>query len=88
MKIRAAVLRRSGLPRPFAKSCPLSIEEVELDEPRTGEVLIEIRAAGLCHSDLVTIDGERARPTPMVIGHEAAGLVAALGPGVEGHEIS
>ena len=84
MRIKAAVLRQSGLPRPFAQSCPLSIEEVELDPPKAGEVLVQIKAAGLCHSDLATIDGERSRPTPMVIGHEAAGMVAELGPGVTG----
>lgn len=87
MKIRAAVLRKSGLPRPFTESRPLAIEEVELDPPGQGEVLVEIKAAGLCHSDLVAIDGERARPTPMVIGHEAAGVVAGLGPGVNGFEV-
>ncbi len=84
MRIKAAVLRQSGLPRPFAQSRPLSIEEVELDPPKAGEVLVQIKAAGLCHSDLATIDGERSRPTPMVIGHEAAGVVAELGPGVTG----
>lgn len=87
MKIRAAVLHRSGLPRPFVETCPLRIEEVDLEPPRAGEVLIQIKAAGLCHSDLVAIDGERARPTPMVIGHEAAGVVAELGPGVTGLEV-
>ena len=84
MKIKAAVLHQSGLPRPFAKSRPLSIEEIELDPPKVGEVLVQIKAAGLCHSDLAAIDGERPRPTPMVIGHEAAGVVAELGPGVTG----
>ncbi len=84
MRIKAAVLRQSGLPRPFAQSCPLSIEEVELDPPKAGEVLVQIKAAGLCHSDLATIDGERSRPTPMVVGHEAAGVVAELGLEVTG----
>jgi alcohol dehydrogenase len=87
MKIRAAVLRKSGLPRPYTESLPLSIEEVDLAPPKAGEVLVQIKAAGLCHSDLVAIDGERARPTPMVIGHEAAGVIAELGPGVEGFAI-
>ena len=79
MRIKAAVLRQSGLSRPFARSCPLSIEEIELDPPKAGEVLVQIKAAGLCHSDLVTIDGERSRPIPMVIGHEDAGVVAEGG---------
>ena len=82
MKIKAAVLRRSGLPRPYAESKPLGIEEVELDPPQSGEVLIQIKAVGLCHSDLVAINGERGKPMPIVIGHETAGVVTELGPGV------
>jgi alcohol dehydrogenase len=58
------------------------IEELELDTPGPGEVLVEIKAAGLCHSDLSVINGDRPRPTPMALGHEAAGIVRALGPGV------
>ena len=84
MKVKAAVLRESGKPLPYANSLPLSIEEVELDPPQSGEVLVQIKAAGLCHSDLVAVDGERAKPMPMVIGHEAAGIVCKLGPEVEG----
>jgi len=87
MKMRAAVLRESGKPRPYAESRPLTVEEVELDPPAKGEVLVQVKAAGLCHSDLYAITGERARPTPMVIGHEAAGIVEELGPDVEGLEI-
>lgn len=82
MKIKAAVLWESGKPHPFAKSLPLSIEEIDLDPPGRGELLIEIKAAGLCRSDLVAINGVRSKPTPMVIGHEAAGVVAELGAGV------
>ncbi len=84
MKIRAAVLRESGRPPPYRRSQPLVVEEVELDPPGKGEVLVQIKAAGLCHSDLYAITGERARPTPMVIGHEAAGVVVETGPQVEG----
>ncbi|MFP6728967.1 MAG: zinc-dependent alcohol dehydrogenase family protein [Alphaproteobacteria bacterium] len=87
MKIKAAVLRDSGKPQPYANSRPLSIEEIELDPPGRGEVLIQIKAAGLCHSDLVAINGERAKPTPMVIGHEAAGVVAEVGTDVSGFEV-
>ena len=75
MKMRAAVLRESGLPRPYSSSRPLSIEEVDLEAPREGEVLIQIKAVGLCHSDLVAISGERGKPMPIVIGHEAAGII-------------
>lgn len=82
MKIKAAVLRQIGLPAPYASSRPLTIEEVTLDPPGPGEVLVRIRAAGLCHSDLSVIDGNRSRPTPMVLGHEVAGIVEMLGDGV------
>jgi len=82
MRIRAAVLREIGRPGPYAETRPLAIEDVELDPPGPGEVLVRIRAAGLCHSDLSVIDGNRPRPMPMVLGHEAAGVVEALGPGV------
>src|SRR5688500_3464272 len=82
MKIRAAVLREMRLPPPYAASRPLEIAEVELDPPGRGEVLVRIRAAGLCHSDLSVIDGVRPRPMPMVIGHEAAGEVMEVGADV------
>jgi alcohol dehydrogenase len=83
MKIRAAVLNKMGAAAPYAQSKPLSIEEVTLDPPGRGEVLVKIAAAGLCHSDLSVIDGNRPRPTPMVLGHEAAGVVEKLGDGVD-----
>src|SRR3954454_16513052 len=83
MRIRAAVLERSGLPAPYAESRPLNIRTVDLAAPGPGEVTVRIAAAGLCHSDLSVIDGNRPRPMPMVLGHEAAGIVEELGPGVE-----
>jgi alcohol dehydrogenase len=83
MKIKAAVLYKMGAEPPYDKSKPLSIDEFELDDPGHGEVMVKIRAAGLCHSDLSVIDGNRPRPTPMVLGHEAAGTVEKLGPGVD-----
>ncbi|HZZ93947.1 MAG TPA: zinc-dependent alcohol dehydrogenase family protein [Usitatibacter sp.] len=83
MKIRAAVLDEMGAPLPYARSKPLKIEEVELEPPGQGEVLVRIGAAGLCHSDLSVINGDRPRPTPMALGHEAAGVVEAVGPGVD-----
>jgi alcohol dehydrogenase len=79
---RAAILRVSGSPRPYADSRPLTIETVTLDPPGPGEVLVAIKAAGLCHSDLSVINGDRPRPLPMALGHEAAGVVEALGEGV------
>jgi len=83
MRIRAAVLEQSGLPVPYAGSQPLKLREIELAGPKQGEVLVRIEAAGLCHSDLSVIDGNRPRPLPMVLGHEAAGVVEELGPGVD-----
>lgn len=82
MKIRAAVLQTIGLERPYQQSQPLKIEELELDPPGDNEVLVQIKAAGLCHSDLSVIDGNRPRPVPMALGHEAAGVVKAVGQGV------
>jgi alcohol dehydrogenase len=80
MRTRAAVLSKVGAPAPYALSEPLVIEELELDAPGPGEVLVRIKAAGLCHSDLSVINGNRPRPTPMAIGHEAAGIVEEVGP--------
>ncbi|HRD74914.1 MAG TPA: alcohol dehydrogenase catalytic domain-containing protein [Hyphomicrobiaceae bacterium] len=82
MKIQGAVLYEQGLSRPYATSKPLRIETLDLEGPRAGEVLVKVKAAGLCHSDLSTIEGARTRPLPTLIGHEGAGVVAALGAGV------
>lgn len=83
MKIRAAILEESGRVMPYASSRPLTIGEVDLDGPGPGEVLIRIAAAGLCHSDLSVINGDRPRPLPMVLGHEASGVVVETGSGVD-----
>jgi alcohol dehydrogenase len=83
MKIKAAVLNAIGAAHPYAQSRPLSIDEVELDPPGHGEVLVRMAAAGLCHSDLSVINGDRPRPVPMALGHEAAGVVEDIGPGVD-----
>lgn len=82
MKIRAAVLDQMQMPQPYAKTKPISIETIELDSPGPGEVLVKMAAAGLCHSDLSVINGDRPRVMPMVLGHEASGIVEELGPGV------
>src|SRR5471032_2024576 len=82
MQIQAAVLSQSALPPPYAHSQPLRIETLTLDPPGPGEVLIKIAAAGLCHSDLSVINGDRPRPLPMALGHEASGVVEELGAGV------
>ena len=56
MKVRGAVLREMGLAKPYAETHPLAIEALELDGPGPGELLVRVRAAGLCHSDLSVID--------------------------------
>jgi alcohol dehydrogenase len=82
MKTVAAVLRAVTDRRPYTASRPMQIEEVELGGPRAGELLVRIEAAGVCHSDLSVVDGSRVRPLPMALGHEAAGVVEEVGPGV------
>src|SRR5262245_3789258 len=82
MKTRAAVLYEMGAPRPYAESLPLVIDEISLTKPGPEEVLVEIAAAGLCHSDLSVVDGSRPRPMPMVLGHEASGIVREVGANV------
>lgn len=81
MRIRGAVLERIGARAPFAESRPIVVCDLELAEPGPGELLVRIEAAGLCHSDLSVVDGNRVRPVPMLLGHEAAGRVEAVGPG-------
>lgn len=83
MRIKAAVLEAMSAPRPYAVSRPLNVQEIELDGPGPGEALVRIVAAGLCHSDLSVINGDRPRPLPMVLGHEAAGVVEEVGPFVD-----
>ena len=87
MRIRAAVLHEMGVERPYDQSQPLVIEDVELEKPGAGEILVKIHAAGLCHSDLSVIDGNRPRQVPMVLGHEAAGEIVELGSGVDQHTV-
>lgn len=74
MKTTAAVLWEVGT--------PWSVEEIELDQPRHGEVLVELRAAGMCHTDDHFVTGDMAWPMPVVGGHEGAGVVTEVGPGV------
>lgn len=82
MKVKSAVLREMGAGTPYAESQPIKIETLELDSPGPGEVLVQIKAASLCHSDLSVINGSRPRPMPMALGHEAAGIVMEIGEGV------
>lgn len=75
MKIRAAVLN--------APNEPFHIEELTLDEPKRGEVLVRIAAVGVCHSDWNLVTGATKHPMPAVPGHEGAGVVEAVGPEVQ-----
>ncbi len=76
MKVRAAVA--------FAASEPLSIEMVDLEGPKAGEVLVEIKATGLCHTDAFTLSGADPEGLfPTILGHEGAGVVVEVGPGVK-----
>lgn len=80
--VRGAVLESIGAARPYADSRPIAVRELDLEAPGPGEVLLKIEAAGICHSDLSVVDGNRPRPVPMLLGHEAAGLVVECGDGV------
>jgi S-(hydroxymethyl)glutathione dehydrogenase/alcohol dehydrogenase len=75
MKTRAAIFHEVGR--------PLEVREVELEEPGPGQVLVRMAACGICGTDLHMIKGEWTRPTPMVLGHEGAGVVEQIGAGVE-----
>ena len=76
MKIKAAVLEQINT--------PLVIEEVELDEPKDNEVLVKIAAIGVCHSDIHCMHGDLSVPLPIVLGHEAAGIVEKAGSNTTG----
>ena len=82
MHIRGAVLDRIGAPRSYAESRPITIADLDLAPPGDTELLVRIEAAGLCHSDLSVVDGNRVRPVPMLLGHEAAGIVERVGAAV------
>jgi alcohol dehydrogenase len=86
MKIKGAVLETIGAASPYADSRPITVSELDLDGPGPRELLVRMEAAGLCHSDLSVVDGSRVRPVPMLLGHEAAGIVEEVGGDV--HAIS
>jgi Zn-dependent alcohol dehydrogenase len=71
MKTRAAVFHGPGR--------PLEVREIELEEPRDDEVVVRMAAVGICGTDLHSVKGEWQRPTPMVLGHEGAGVVGEVG---------
>ena len=74
MKVKAAVFYEPGV--------PFAVETLDLAPPRAGEVLVRVAAAGVCHSDWHLMTGATRHATPVVPGHEGAGVVAAVGPGV------
>lgn len=76
MKTRAAVFREAGR--------PLEVTDIDLEEPGPGDVLVRMAAVGICGTDLHMVKGEWQRPTPMVLGHEGAGVVEAVGEDVQG----
>jgi alcohol dehydrogenase len=82
MRVNVAVLNEMGRPQPYTTSAPLDVVEAELAPPGPGELLVRIAAAGVCHSDLSVVNGSRPRPTPMALGHEAAGHVVEVGAGI------
>src|SRR5262249_30099302 len=80
------VLNGMGTEPPYAATKPLRVETLRLDGPGPGEVFVRVKAAGLCHSDLSVINGNRPRPLPMGLGHEAARIVEGIGPDAEGFD--
>ena len=79
MKMKAAILEQVNT--------PLVIEEVELDEPKAGEVLVKMVATGVCHTDLHCMKGDLATPPPVVLGHNTGALCSDWTPTEEGYDI-
>ena len=75
MKTRAAVAWKAGE--------PLTVETIDIEGPKAGEVLVEIKATGICHTDAYTLSGADPEGLfPAILGHEGAGIVREVGPGV------
>lgn len=83
MRITGAVLEEVGRSGPYAESRPITVDALDLEGPGPSELLVRMEAAGVCHSDLSVVNADRARPVPMLLGHEAAGIVEAVGEDVE-----
>ena len=81
MKTRISLLSEMGVLGPYNETHPLQVVEVDIDDPGPNEVLVKILAAGVCHSDLSVINGDRPRPVPVALGHEGVGEVLRTGPG-------
>lgn len=84
MKVTSALLENLENREPYAQTEPVNIVEIDQAPPGPGEVLVRMEAAGLCHSDLSRVDGNRVGVVPVVLGHEGCGRIAAIGDGVEG----
>ncbi len=84
MRMRGAVLDAMGVQPPYAESRPLIVRELQAAPPGPSECVVRIEAAGVCHSDLSVVDGTRPRPTPMLLGHEASGIIVETGDAVHG----
>lgn len=83
MKIQGAVLEECGRLGPYRETLPLTVSELDLGSPGNDEVLVRIEAAGVCHSDLSVVNGDRLRQVPMLLGHEACGIIEGSGSGVD-----
>ncbi|GIT54691.1 MAG: hypothetical protein Ct9H300mP16_18510 [Pseudomonadota bacterium] len=75
MNFKATVLHKTGV--------PLTVEDVKISVLKPGDVLVRVYASGLCHTDLEVIEGSLPYPLPITLGHEGAGVVESVGPGVE-----
>ena len=82
MKSRSGIVFEHGLERPYQKSKPIKIVDTKLDKISSDEVIVQIKASGLCHSDLAVISGKRPRKLPIALGHEAAGIIIEKGEDV------
>lgn len=83
MNITGAVLEECGRQGPYELTLPLTVGELQLEGPQQHEVLVRMEAAGVCHSDLSVINGDRVRQVPMLLGHEACGIIEEVGEGVD-----
>ena len=83
IECKAAILHTIGADLPYAKSTPIKIENIKISPPGKNEVLVKVKYASLCHSDLSVINGSRPRPVPMALGHEGSGVIVQLGDDVD-----
>ena len=83
IKCKSAILHKIGAEKPYSKSKPISIEDVIIEAPGNEEILVKVKYASLCHSDLSVINSIRPRPVPMALGHEGAGIIEKVGSNVK-----